>query len=209
MPDYTVELVNQQAKLLGLAERLSSISVIAVDIETVDWWNRRQERVALIQIAFRADSRTKVAIVDALGELDLEPLRPALQSEKITKVIHNAVFDAGRLATHFKFRVAPIFDTMVAARRGGEKRYSLKAQAEMHLGLRLDKSARTSDWSRRPLDTKQIYYAALDAFAALLLYEHQTERQLNGSFQLKEAVSSKAPAPIVFAGTVSLLPSII
>lgn len=79
-----------------------------------------------------------MAIVDALGELDLEPLRPVLRSEKITKVIHNAVFDASRLMDHFQFRVAPIFDTMVAARRNREPRYSLLAQAQSHLNLRLN-----------------------------------------------------------------------
>lgn len=204
--DYTIELINDQAKLIRLAERLASLPVCAVDIETIEWWNRQRERIALIQIAYRTRQRqVKVAIVDAFANLDLETLRACLESETTTKVIHNAVFDAGRLATHFRFRVAPIFDTMVAARRGGEKRYSLKAQAETHLGLRLDKSARTSDWSRRPLDAKQIYYAALDAFAALLLYEHQTERQLNGSFQLKEAVSSKQ-ARLPLTGELEALP---
>lgn len=81
---------------------------------------------------------------------------------------------------------------MVAARRNREPRYSLAAQAQTHLNLRLDKSAQKSDWSRRPLDAKQIYYAASDAFAALLLYEHQTARGLNGTFQLKEIIPRTA-----------------
>lgn len=81
--------------------------------------------------------------------------------------------------------MAPVYDTMSAARRNGERKYSLKAQAETHLGIRLDKSGQRSDWSRRPLDTKQIHYAALDAFTTLLLYDHQTGRKLNGDFQLK------------------------
>ena len=108
-----------------------------------------------------------------------------------TKVIHHAVFDATRLASHFRFKVAPIYDTMVAARRSGERRYSLQAQAEIYLNLRLDKAAQRSDWSRRPLDAKQIYYAALDAFSTLLLYENQTERKLNGAFQLKDTTPSR------------------
>lgn len=88
------------------------------------------------------EKQTKVAIVDALDELDLEPLRPVFESEKITKIIHNAVFDANRLAAHYQFRVAPIFDTMVAARRNREPRYSLLAQAQAHLNIRLDKSGK-------------------------------------------------------------------
>ncbi len=191
MPDYSIELINEQTKLTRLISRLALIPVIALDIETVNWWNRHQERIALVQLAFRADRQPKVVIIDALAKLDLEPLRLPLESNITTKVIHNAVFDATRLATHFRFRVAPIFDTMVAARRSGERRYSLKAQAETHLNLRLDKAARQGDWSFRPLDTRQIYYAALDAFSTLLLYENQSERKLNGFFQLKEAMPSR------------------
>ncbi|MGI8640363.1 MAG: hypothetical protein ACR2MG_10515 [Pyrinomonadaceae bacterium] len=191
MPDYSVELINEQTKMTRLINRLASIPVIALDIETVNWWNRHQERIALIQIAFRTERQPKVVIIDAFAKLDLEPLRLPLELNTTTKVIHNAVFDATRLAGHFRFKVAPIFDTMVAARRSGERRYSLKAQAETHLNLRLDKAAQRSDWSLRPLNARQIYYAALDAFSTLLLYENQIERNLNGFFQLKDTTSSR------------------
>lgn len=191
IPDFSIELINKQTKLSRLIDRLASLPVIALDIETINWWNRHQERIALIQIAFRAERQPKVAIIDALAKVDLEPLRLPLELDTTTKVIHNALFDATRLANHFRFKVAPIYDTMVAARRSGDRRYSLKAQAETHLNLQLDKSGQRGDWSRRPLDTKQIYYAALDAFSTLLLYENQTERKLNGAFQLKEKASSR------------------
>lgn len=197
MPDFSIELINDQKKLARLINHLSSTSVIALDIETADWWNRHRERIALVQLAYRAERQPKVAIIDALVKLDFELLRPPLESNTTTKVIHNAVFDASRLAAHFGITVAPIHDTMVAARRSGERRYSLKAQAETYLNLQLDKGMQTSDWSRRPLNTKQIYYAALDAFSTLLLYENQLKRKLNGTFQLKETIaSSQAQLPL-------------
>ncbi|HSK70823.1 MAG TPA: ribonuclease D [Pyrinomonadaceae bacterium] len=197
MIDYSIELINDQKKLVRLINHLASIPVIALDIETTDWWNRRMERIALIQLAFKTERQPKVAIIDALAELDFEVLRSPLESNTTTKVIHNAVFDASRLAAHFGFNVAPIHDTMVAARRSGERRYSLKAQAETHLNLQLDKERQTSNWSRRPLSTKQIHYAALDAFSTLLLYEDQLKRKLNGSFQLKDTLpSSQATLPL-------------
>ena len=191
MPDFSIEIIKNQTKLTELIDRLTSIPIIALDIETVNWWNRHQERIALIQIAFRQKPKPKVVIIDAFADLDLEPLRQPLELDMTKKVIHNAVFDAVRLADHFGFKVAPIFDTMVAARRSGERRYSLKSQAETHFDLRLDKSGQRSDWSRRPLDTKQIHYAPFDAFATLLLYENQMQRKLDGTFQLKEKISSR------------------
>ncbi|MEP7039604.1 MAG: ribonuclease D [Acidobacteriota bacterium] len=189
--DFTLKIIKDTGELRRLSAELISLPVFALDIETTDWWNRHQERVALIQIAFRTGGQPKVAVIDAFAKLDLEILRQPFELDSTTKVIHNAVFDAARLADHFKFKVAPIFDTMVAARRSGERRYSLKTQAETHLNLQLDKSTQRSDWSRRPLNTRQISYAALDALAALLLYENQTGRKLNGAFQLKEKITSR------------------
>lgn len=207
MSDYSVELVNDQTRLSRLIDRLVSTSVIALDIETVNWWNRHQEQIALIQIAFRSGRQPKVAIVDTLAKLDVTPLRVPLEQNTVTKVIHNAVFDATRLNNHYQFKVAPIYDTMIAARRSGEKRYSLKAQAASHLNLHLDKAGQQSDWSRRPLRTIQIHYAALDAVAALLLYENQISRKLDGSFQLKEKVSSQqATLPLIDSQETNILP---
>lgn len=191
MADYTIEIINSQAKLAALIENLSSVSAFALDIETVDWWNRQRERVALIQIAFTIPGGlVKVAVIDALTEIDLRIFKAPLESESITKIIHNAAFDATRLHNHYKFKCAPIFDTMLAARRNGEKRYSLEAQSAAHLNLRLDKQTRQSDWSRRPLDLWQINYAALDAYAALRLYQHQVKRNLNGWYRLKKILES-------------------
>ncbi len=189
-PDFTLKLVKDANDLQHFADVLSSLSFFALDIETVDWWNRHQERVALVQFAYRSADKMRVVIVDALAEIDLKVLRAPLEKSSIIKTIHNAAFDAARLAKHYNFTVAPVFDTMLAARRSGERRYSLKAQAETHLGLRLDKAAQTSDWSRRPLDNRQLYYAALDPLATLLLYEQQQARNLRGDYLSKARIDS-------------------
>jgi hypothetical protein len=79
---------------------------------------------------------------------------------------------------------------MLAARRSGERKYSLQAQASEYLSLALNKSSQNSDWSRRPLDNRQLYYAALDSYSTLLLYENQKTRNLRGEYRLKTAVDS-------------------
>jgi hypothetical protein len=189
--DYRVTYINDQPRLLALSEGLGSVTALALDIETVNWWSRQSERVALVQLAYREGRELRVAIVDALARLDLTPLRRPLELGTAMKVIHNAAFDAVRLARHYKISAAPIHDTMLAARRGGERRYSLKAQAEKYLNLRLDKGARQSDWGLRPLHPKQLSYAALDAVAALLLYENQVSRGLKGDYRLRAAVADE------------------
>ena len=187
MSDYRLEIVNNQKKLDSLTDKLTVSPVIALDIETVDWWDKYKERVALVQIAYRTPEQgIKVAVVDALAEgINLEVLRSVFESSGTIKAIHNAAFDAGKLFKHYKFKIAHVFDTMTAARRNGEKKYSLAAQAATHLKMQLDKSSQRSDWSRRPLDLKQIDYAARDAHATLLLYEHQQKRELIGNYRFK------------------------
>jgi len=184
MLDFTLRLVNSENALAALVPRLETAPAIALDIETVNWWNREAERIALIQLAFREGRHLRVAVIDALADFDLEPLlRAPLELGMTMKAIHNAAYDAPRLSRHLRIHASPIHDTMLAARRSGEKRYSLQAQAQAHLGIRLDKSEQRGDWSLRPLPMKQLRYAALDAACTLLLYDNQIERGLGGSYR--------------------------
>jgi hypothetical protein len=191
MLDYRLEIINRQSALEKAAEALARRPAIAVDIETLEWWNRQREKIALIQFAYRAGDEIKVMIVDALADCDVSgALRAPLESPRTVKIIHNAAFDAVKLLDHYRIETAPIYDTMLAARQSGEKKYSLQSQAAAHLDIYLNKNAQRSDWSRRPLDFRQIDYAARDAFATLLLYEHQRERNLPGNYLLKGKIDA-------------------
>ncbi len=193
--NYTLAFINDPTRLLTLCENLAAVRVLALDIETINWWNPQAERVALIQLAYHLKGEMRVSVIDALARLDLTLLlRPQLESHTTTKVIHNAVFDAGRIARHFKITIAPIHDTLLAARRSGEKRYSLKAQVEKHLNFSLDKAAQGSDWDLRPLQPKQLDYAARDAFATLLLFEHQVKCGLRGDYRLRAEKAAEQDA---------------
>ncbi len=189
--DLTLEFIKDNNVLSRLAETLSLCSAFAVDIETVEWWNRSREQIALIQLSFRQEDKIKVAIIDALAALDFNLLKKPLEAAFIIKIIHNAAFDTPRLAKHFKISTAPVHDTMLAARKSGERSYSLKAQAAIHLGINLDKTARHSDWSKRPLNMRQLSYAAMDVYTTLLLYEHQKSRNLKYEYHPKNASSAE------------------
>ncbi len=188
MLNYTVEFIDDAVLLNAMLDRVSSAPAFALDIETINWWDREAERVSLIQLAFREDNEMRVAIIDALAGFDLEPLRRPLELSLKMKAIHNASYDAVRLARHFRIATSPIHDTMLAARRCGDRRCSLQAQTETHLGFHLDKSEQRGDWRRRPLSEEQLNYAALDAACTLLLYERQIERGLRGDYELRERI---------------------
>ncbi len=189
--DFTLEFIKDNQGLGRLADTLLTKPAFSVDIETIEWWNRQREQVALIQLAFHHNRQSKVAIIDALANLDFNILKKPFEDDSITKIIHNAGFDAPRLAKHYEINTSPIHDTMLAARANKESKYSLKAQAAIHLGINLDKSAQRSDWGRRPLDTKQLYYAAMDAHTAFLLYENQIGRSLKYEYRLRKKVPSE------------------
>ena len=116
--DYQVTYVNDSRRLAALVEALPTSSALALDIETASWWDRRAERVSLIQLAYRDAGRVRVAVVDALAGFAVTELRSALESAGVVKAVHNASFDVPRLDRHLGLRVSPVHDTMLAARRG-------------------------------------------------------------------------------------------
>ncbi len=192
MIEHQIKFIDRQDGLIEVVGWLDRASVFALDIETINWWNREAERVSLLQFALRMGTGPVVLMVDALSGIDLEALRRPLELGMQIKVIHNAGFDAVKLMRHYGIATSPIHDTMLAARRSGEKRCSLKAQAERHLGITLDKGEQRGDWARRPLSAQQLSYAALDALCTLLLYEKQAALGLAGDYQLKPHVQREA-----------------
>lgn len=197
--DYQVTYVNDPRRLAALAGTLLGAPALALDIETASWWDKQAERVSLIQLAYRDNGRVRVAVVDALSGLEVTELRPALESTTVLKAVHNASFDASRLHRHYGLRVSPVHDTYLAARRAGERGCSLQVQAERHLGLTLEKGPQQSDWGRRPLSPRQVAYAALDAAATLLLYEHQAAKGLLGEYRPR-AWSKESQGALPLAG---------
>ena len=78
--EYRLEIINNQTKLENLTKHLASVSVMALDIETIEWWNRQREQIALIQLAFRHQGQIKVAVIDTLAKIELAPMKSILAS---------------------------------------------------------------------------------------------------------------------------------
>jgi len=104
------------------------------------------------------------AIIDPLADgIDLTPLTELLMDQNITKVLH-----AARQDMEIFYRICgavpgPIFDTQIAGMAlglGDSAGYG--AMVKARLNINLDKGARFTDWSRRPLSDKQLSYALAD-----------------------------------------------
>ncbi len=171
-PKNTIEWVATPAALRAVCEKLATASVLGLDVETA----RDFGTLCLVQVA----TPERTYIIDPFAVGDLVPLQGVFGKPVPTKVIHNARFER-RVLAQAGVDISGVFDTLEASRRihgkdvlGG---HSLAMVSERELGLSLDKSEQTSDWSRRPLDADQVRYAALDA--EILLRLHQRLRELD------------------------------
>lgn len=120
-------------------------------------------RLLLVQIAYPGDGESAV-LVDVLAKgISLDPLFELFQDESVVKVLHSARQDLEIFHNLQGVFPRPLFDTQVAAMACGyPEQVGYDTLAKEIAGANIDKSARMSDWSRRPLSKKQAEYALSD-----------------------------------------------
>lgn len=120
-------------------------------------------RLLLVQIAYPGDGESAV-LVDVLAKgISLDPLFELFQDESVVKVLHSARQDLEIFHNLRGVFPRPLFDTQVAAMACGyPEQVGYDTLAKEIAGANIDKSARMSDWSRRPLSKKQAEYALSD-----------------------------------------------
>ncbi len=116
--------------------------------------------LCLIQAATDEDE----AVIDPLVDgLDLAPFNALLMEAKIVKVLHAARQDMEIFYTMCGAVPKNIFDSQIAAMAlGFGDSVGYGALVKGRLDIHLDKGARFTDWSRRPLSSKQLTYALAD-----------------------------------------------
>ncbi|MEO7505380.1 MAG: ribonuclease D [Sphingomicrobium sp.] len=154
------KLINKQDELEALVARLAGHDFVAVDTEFMrenSYW----PELCLLQIA----SVEEAAAIDPLAhELDMAPLLDLLvENDAVLKVFHAGGQDLEIVHNLTGKLPVPLFDTQVAAMAlGYGEQIGYSNLVESMLGHSLDKGARFTDWSRRPLDKRQIDYAIAD-----------------------------------------------
>ncbi len=155
--EQTPRLIADAESLGRLVEDLAAHpdDDVALDTEA-DSFHHYFEKVCLLQLA-RAGTAW---LVDPLAGLDLAPLFALLSRRRL--LLHGADYDLRLLSRGYGFHPREIFDTMLAAQLLGQKEIGLAALLSGRLGVTLDKSSQRADWSRRPLTTILVTYAAAD-----------------------------------------------
>jgi ribonuclease D len=150
-------LIDQPGQLAPLLEALDRVEEVSLDTEADNMYHYRV-RVCLLQFLVSGE----IFLVDALAPLDLKPLWSRLAKKHL--VMHGSDFDLRLLHDRCQFRAHSLFDTMLAAQLLGRQRIGLASLLEEHFGVKLDKDSQKANWSKRPLSTKLLDYAALDVW---------------------------------------------
>ncbi|MFV0645418.1 MAG: ribonuclease D [Sphingomonadaceae bacterium] len=168
------DLITTSEPLAELCERLSRSDFVTVDTEFMRE-NTYWPELCLVQIA----NTEEAAAIDPMAEgLDLAPLLDLLvENEDVLKVFH-----AGGQDVEIVFNLTgktphPIFDTQIAMMAISQSEQIGYANlVESWLGIQIDKGARFTDWSRRPLTERQIEYAIGDVTHLALIFPKILDR---------------------------------
>src|ERR687889_265101 len=166
-------LITKSEDLVPLVERLSKQPFIAVDTEFMRE-NTYWPDLCLIQIA----SPEEAAAIDPKADIDLKPLLDLLvENRDVLKVFHAGGQDLEIIHNMTGKTPVPLFDTQIAAMALGHgEQVGYSNLIESLLGHSLDKGARFTDWSRRPLDKRQLDYAIADVTHLAAVFPRMVEK---------------------------------
>jgi ribonuclease D len=163
-----MRLIAASADLAQFCRRLEGEHFITVDTEFMrdrTYW----PVLCLVQVA---GSEEAAAIDPMAPGMDLEPLYVLMRKSSLVKVFHAARQDIEIFYNLTGAVPAPLFDTQVAAMVCGfGDSVSYETLAARLAGAQIDKSARFTDWSRRPLSERQLKYALDDVVHLRRVYE--------------------------------------
>ena len=154
------DLITTTDELTALCDRLADADFVTVDTEFMRE-NTYYPELCLVQIA---DDKEAAAIDPMAKGIDLTPLLDLLcDNEDVLKVFHAGGQDVEIIYNLTGKTPHPIFDTQVAMMAISQSEQIGYANlVESWLGITVDKGARFTDWSRRPLTERQIEYAIGD-----------------------------------------------
>lgn len=155
-------------------EKYLASKFISVDTETLGL-NPLRDRLCLVQLCNEDNLVTLVKI----NSKNTPNLKSVLESPDSTKLFHYARFDVAILKHDLDIKVSNIYCTKIASKlvRTYTDKHGLKNLVSELLGIELDKSSQTTDWSEDVLSEKQLEYASHDVLHLIKLRE-KLERKL-------------------------------
>ncbi len=142
-----------------LAEFLASCNgeFHALDTEA-DSLHCYHEKLCLLQYS----DGEKHVLIDPLAIDDLSPLTDLLKTSELW--MHGADYDITLMRRDLDTIPPVVWDTQIAARLLGVRKFGYGNLVEHFLGVELSKASQKADWSKRPLTETMAEYAINDVF---------------------------------------------
>ncbi len=189
-----MSVITDTKELAAICQKLAENDFLTIDTEFLRE-RTYYPKLCLVQLAGPDIDAVAVDVLDK--GLDLQPLYDLMADESVVKVFHAARQDLEIFYNHTGTVPVPIFDSQVAAMvcgLGDSIGYSNLINELC--GVRLDKGAQFTDWSRRPLSDKQLSYALDDVTYlrdAYLKLSEKLETQGRQNWVSEEMMVLRAP----------------
>lgn len=162
-----VSVITEASRLAKVKSEIEKHPIVGFDTETRPSFKRGQVyRVALLQLAVPG----KVFLIRLHHTGLTEDIVSIFENPNIIKAgvaIHDDIKSLQKLTM---FTPTSFVELATLARTCGLQVESVKKLAGLLMGIRISKSAQTSNWEAPTLTEKQIDYAATDAWVCLEIY---------------------------------------
>lgn len=172
-----MRMITESAELAHVCSEFAQSDYVTVDTEFLrerTYWSK----LCLVQIARPGDGDDGAVLIDPLADgMDLNPLYQLMSDPSVVKVFHAARQDVEIFWHMGRVIPTPMFDTQVGAMVCGYgEQVGYETLARKVAKAEIDKSSRFTDWSRRPLNQKQLRYALADVTHLRVIYEKLRDR---------------------------------
>ena len=169
--DNSYVMVTEDDALHALCREWKQCSFLAMDTEFIRTTTFFPQ-VGLVQI----NAGQGNVLVDPLGIEDWTPFSELMVDPSIVKVFHSCSEDLQVFMASMQLVPTPIFDTQIAASLLNVGfGCSYQNLVRHYMDIELPKGETRSDWLQRPLQEKQLLYAALDVACLPEIYLAQRE----------------------------------
>jgi ribonuclease D len=162
-----VVIAANEESITKALEEINQFNVVGFDTEARPTFKKGQIRqISLIQVA----TDDKVYLLRIMHTGLMKCIIDFMENPKIIKVGIGLDDDFNLLNKLRKFNKKGFLDLNVRFKEIGADNIGARNLAGMMLGIRISKSAQTSNWEAEQYSEKQISYAATDAWICLEIY---------------------------------------
>jgi len=145
--------------LAEAAAAWTAVPELAVDLECENNLHHYGAYISLIQIS----TKDKNWIVDVLKLGEIKPVLEVFENAAVQKIFHDVSFDFRILQDQFSCHPRNVFDTQIAALFLGKEHLGLGDLLKEYFNVDKESKYQMADWTKRPLNTEMLAYAAKDA----------------------------------------------